>query len=92
MGGHLLLVTLKLDRGVVLPHPASPRHGLAAVDVQLGVVLAAVPLGAHLMIIIIIIIIMPLGAHLVRVLEHLDPWGWGIVKYISCVMLCINHI
>ena len=76
MGGHLLLVTLKLDRGVVLPHPTSPRHRLAAVDVQLGVVLAAVPLGAHL----------------VSVLEHLDPWGRGILKYITSVMLCINHI
>ena len=53
---HLFLVALKLDGGVVLPHAPSPWHGLAAVDVKLGVVPAAVALGADL----------------VSVLEHLD--------------------
>ena len=66
--GHLLLVALKLDRGVVLPHASAPRHGLAAVDVQLRVVLPAVPLGAHL----------------VCVLEHLDTCGRRSVRYVIC--------
>ena len=57
--GHLLLVALELDGGVILPHASAPGNRLAAVDVQLGVVLPAVPLGAHL----------------VCVLEHLDTCG-----------------
>ena len=55
-GGHLLLVALKLDACVILPHATAPGHGFAAVDVQLRVVQTPVPLGAHL----------------VGVLEHLD--------------------
>jgi len=54
--GHLLLVALKLDAGVILPHASSAGHRFAAVDVQLCVVLPPVPLGTHL----------------VCVLEHLD--------------------
>ena len=66
--GHLLLVALELDGGVILPHASAPGNRLAAVDVQLGVVLPAVPLRAHL----------------VCVLEDLDTCGCISVRYVTC--------